>query len=754
MITEEEIARYEALNQKAVEFEMRWESAIRSVKSGLVDMAESFGWVLDKIATPPSIPVAPGGQVGSRIEHRVHAAHIKELEDLGAEYLRAQIAKKQRELDQYSPGIGDFAKAALAQALGTIYIPSGPEAQNFGKAAIQLKDLKEALAVLTKTPPHSPLPLDGVGEKGATAAERAFDAAQKLLAELQKRTDEAFVKTRFDERFGENSLAGKFYSDLYKIDRENDERESGPAGGSPQIIWQSENQAFEERMAKVRGLRMKGDAQLKEFETEIADLVANAFLGDGPDNWRRKIAEKLDRGVKESGFDLRQFGSLTIPPPPDISPEQQLKDARNRSTRGLALYSTQAGLAGVNEIDQINTIGAMRVRSADDEYKALMRLAGLKNTQEEKQNARQDASDQREQELFAARLERDQQLLQLALRQKEAFQGFAVEAVDSLINGKGLDFLKSKGMGLADKLISNAAGMAWADISKIIPHASGILGNLLGGTPFGPDPLASATFDNTTATLDNTLALRALATSPTGGGGGLTSFGSDSLARFFTSNPYVPLGEPGIPLGEPASSPWIPAGDAGGPTVEPGLNAPFAEAAMAPWMRDVGVGTAAAAGGFGIYSGIKAGGPQGDLTAAASFSGAAGSIMALLDPALKLAGPIGMIAGMGLGVVSELLGNPKQERAAELQNEATSRAVTIPTGTDYTADIYGRPVNYNYQGGMQPVVVQQTVNVQAIDGPSLETHLTNNPAAVSLGIVKTITSGNGEDMLATLRTYM
>jgi hypothetical protein len=178
--SEDDVKKYERLNQQAVEFEVKWESAIRSVKGMLVDLAGAFGWVLDKISTPPSIPL---GQSESRSEHRAHADRIKALQAQGPAALQAQINSLQQQTNQYSPGVGNFIKGTLAQMVGQIYIPSGPDAQKYGQAAVELKYAKEALEGLNKNQPHAPLPDDSGGSsRGDNGLSSAMRSARKELA--------------------------------------------------------------------------------------------------------------------------------------------------------------------------------------------------------------------------------------------------------------------------------------------------------------------------------------------------------------------------------------------------------------------------------------------------------------------------------------------------------------------------------------------------------------------------------------------
>jgi hypothetical protein len=89
-----------------------------------------------------------------------------------------------------------------------------------------------------------------------------------------------------------------------------------------------------------------------------------------------------------------------------------------------------------------------------------------------------------------------------------------------------------------------------------------------------------------------------------------------------------------------------------------------------------------------------------------------------------------------------------------MQQDAQARAYSIPSGWDYSADNYGRAVNSDFMGRSRPIVVNQYNQISAVDGPSLEQHLINNPTALSKGIVHAVTSGNGEDIVGTLRNVM
>jgi hypothetical protein len=435
------------------------------------------------------------------------------------------------------------------------------------------------------------------------------------------------------------------------------------------------------------------------------------------------------------------------------SGEQDLKDARDSERRGLSLYGASSALGGGSEIGQINGAEALRKAYADQEYAALRKIADAKNDEDLKESA----IDQQHQKYLDAEIERQQALLQLALRQKEEFQNLAVGLFQSALHGGTTNYLKQQGTGILDKVVGNAAGMAWGDISKIVPHASGPLGNLLQGTMFGPDPMKAATDLNTQATIDNT---RALMMSRTGGGGGrVGGSGLGSLAGIGR------VTGTGGGVGYPANDPYGWMSGAGGPSdydpSSPDTITPEGAAwgdnfwasnptggGMSSLAKYAGIGGTLAAGGFGLYSGIKAGGTQGDLTAVGSGLGMAGGIVSMLIPKLaSTLGPIGMALGMGLGLVSTLLGDPKQNRAKDLTTQAQQRQFTMPTGVDYELSSSGGYEDYNYRGQSRTTVVN---NVYAMDSKSFNDYLIANPSALSNGITSAIAGGNADDVVSSI----
>ena len=206
-VTEADVKKYEELNKKAVEFEMRWESAIRSVKGMLLDLASAFGWVLDKIATKPPTPSKQ-----SLADQQQHAARVAALEMQGQAALEARSAALQKQMDQHKPGAMDWAKAGVA-GLGAylgINIPVGSlssSAQQYGQAASQLQYVKEALDALQNKPkPHAPL-----GEPPTGGGENQFESAMRQARrELAATNEDRFAAIAAERQEAINDAIEKF----------------------------------------------------------------------------------------------------------------------------------------------------------------------------------------------------------------------------------------------------------------------------------------------------------------------------------------------------------------------------------------------------------------------------------------------------------------------------------------------------------------------------------------------------------------
>ena len=191
---ESDVKRYEELNQKVVEFETRWESAVRNIKSLLVDMANAFGWVIDKIASK-----APAPSKQELAEREAHAKRIADLQQQGTAALQAQQKTLQQQVAQTKPGMMDWVKEGVA-AVGAYYgfpMPVGKlsaNAEQWATNQTKLSDVTEALdAIAARPKPHPPMlepPAGHTGDEGYSAAIRS---ARRELAELQGGGEDRFA---------------------------------------------------------------------------------------------------------------------------------------------------------------------------------------------------------------------------------------------------------------------------------------------------------------------------------------------------------------------------------------------------------------------------------------------------------------------------------------------------------------------------------------------------------------------------------
>jgi hypothetical protein len=308
-------------------------------------------------------------------------------------------------------------------------------------------------------------------------------------------------------------------------------------------------------------------------------------------------------------------------------------------------------------------------------------------------------------------------------------------------------FFKSQGLGIERQIVGNVARMTYNSVSSFVPHAAedSFMGKLLQGTPFGPDPLKTAGVTLNTAGVKLDLAAQHLmAVSAMGGGLGVGDAVSRNLGLF--APPGVNTSIYDLPLSNPSGK-WLGMfGPEGTPIPAAKGSGWFARNATT-----LGIGTAALGGGLGIYSGVRQGGAEGALTASGSGLAAAGAIMSLASKSLSWAGPVGMLAGMGLGMITSLFGDPKKRRQEQLQAEADRRAFTDPTGADYSYDLYGRAMDRDYRGRSRTVVVYQTNHISALDAASFSGYLKARPAELAEGITHAITSGNADDVIGSLR---
>jgi hypothetical protein len=312
----------------------------------------------------------------------------------------------------------------------------------------------------------------------------------------------------------------------------------------------------------------------------------------------------------------------------------------------------------------------------------------------------------------------DQELAILGYKkqQESASKQQGMQIFDAITAGGGglQNYVKGLALGQGRTVFGNAYQIATTGLEgklSLTNDPNSLLGKLLSGTPFGVDPMKQAADTQ----LKAATIMMGAATTIAGGRGGV---GGSAISQAISL-----MSGGGSASGTVSLPPYMvesnsvrgPAFDTSEEWMTYGANLPYK--APTSLASKVGSYAALAGAGYGIYSGAQQGGARGALTAAASTAGIVAmlpSLMPAIGKALPLLGPIGAIAGIGLGLVGMFLPDPKQKRAKELESEAASRRFTEPTGTDYVTDLYGRKVDYNKSGELRPIIVQ----VSAMDAKS------------------------------------
>jgi len=629
------------------------------------------------------------------------------------------------------------------------------------------------------------------------ATKEQIKAAQELKGaiereiELRKRSEKAF-----DDAFyrGEDSAQRRYDRSRTDIaaDRADELRKPGANAARINADFDLQQRAaFVTYVADAAKERQASQTKLDKMDFR-GQLVAGKDEDRGWDEVYKtadKLADALLKSVLKAANEARE-GALKVE-------EDSLRNLRNTGQRRLSQIGIRNQLAGGSEGQEVSDTYNLRISLVNQEYAQRLKIAALLKTTGEQESARKIALADKDQQIFDARMAQENALLEIALRQKQEFQSLAVGFVDAARSGGGAGiqkFLIGQLNKIEDTIVGNAAGLAWPTIQKAMggmhAQAGTTMGKLLEGTPFGPDPLKTAGMTLTQAGTDLIQAaadLRAAATSPSGGGGsagggwngaasrisgmwtgagagaggGIDEFTPDELKQAFGETGPNQTGSP-IPGDNSTpntgfSTQGYSAPGKGGLTVGKGI----------------GYGVAAAGAAYGAYEGFKAGGAQGALQGTGSILGAASLIPGPQQPFI-------MAAAMATTLISSILGDPKQRRENEIQNELKYNQYMAPVainasmttgGTYADFDRFGAPRGSNLSpfptveqgffdyrhnitvpgrtdsafGG--PGGTPITVNVQTLDSRSFN----ENSHLVADAVQHAIQTGRGTGLQETLR---
>ena len=363
-----------------------------------------------------------------------------------------------------------------------------------------------------------------------------------------------------------------------------------------------------------------------------------------------------------------------------------------------------------------------------------------------------------------AEIEHEMKLAELQRQRVDNLRNESGQLFDALERGgAGLEqFFKNTANNWLRTMFQNAAVEAFGGSSGhlTIPGQTtngkqNLFGKILNGTPFGTDPASklNTAGDNLhLAAAELIGAARALAVSPSGGGGGFSSAASTFSRLYGSGSPTdAEIADAGITPDAISLLNQVPEA---GPNQGSGYSVAGATAShsgTSAMYRDVGIAATAIAGAFGIYNGIQQGGARGAISATGAASGMAGGIMALAG-VTGPAAPILMGLGLGLSLLPSLFGDPRQQRATDLESQRNQRLFTMPTGQDYSMDVRGQYTDYDYRGRVRPVIVNNFNNsVYAMDSVTLRDYLIANPGALAAGMASAIQGGNADDVVGALQ---
>jgi hypothetical protein len=350
-------------------------------------------------------------------------------------------------------------------------------------------------------------------------------------------------------------------------------------------------------------------------------------------------------------------------------------------------------------------------------------------------------------DLEAARIRKEFELQILDLKRQQREQGrntFTSLFDAGVAGGQGLrSFFTSTALSIPRTIAGNLGAEFGGLTGRFSLGLGGLPGRLLAGTPFGADPLKQAGDIQLTAAQIQLDAAKIQAGAATGGIGGTFGGGVSSLSPFIFS------------ATNRSSTPGLVVTDALGLTM-PTLNTNgtvTAGSKMSGLTKGIGIGGLIAGGAFGAYSGFSAGGAQGILTGGSSLAGMTAGLLPLLGVSGPAA-PLVALGGLALGGIAALLGDPKKRRAEGMQAEAERRRFDDPVGTAYTSDIYGRQLDYDYQGRTRSIVVNNYNTINAVDAPSFIDLVERNAVEVTSKITQTISGGNADDLVGVLKQAM
>lgn len=554
---------------------------------------------------------------------------------------------------------------------------------------------------------------------------KSLEAIISQAAELKKRAQEISYDGPFTKLM--NSLVGgnknpgsAAFGDALKVGAKLINDEAAKASKLPLTLTELQgtsyiNEAGQKDTLRARPLGTNIEQGNKEGLTHVIDVLTN--IGDGlpmrvADSLRSVTVQDLDNENLRLARETSARGATgvvsdtekNIRAPLREQAADQISSANDLAERRvrLAAIGTQPG----DELKLAQQQYSIRAQMVDQDRQILESHRSAFASDAEKLELDRKLADL-DKESQDATLEYMSALAEHAAKQKEEFRNVAGSLFDAATSGNRRaipDFVRSQALNLGRTVTENAAGMAWNTVKGSIPRVSdpeSTIGKLLKGTPFGADPLKVATDLNTAATIANTTALaRALATSPTSGGGGIPSAAGSAAAGFgsLSSSLSTDAGNAiggdigdGLPMSSASMSPTGALAKSAGPVS-------FGSSALG---KDIGLGAAAAGGGFAAFSDFKSGGAKNDIAGAGALLGSGAAIAAMFGPA---GAPVALglgIAAMATSLIAAVMPDPHVVRENAINKALAQNQYVAPQALNVTQDSSGNFSDFDARGNLR-----------------------------------------------------
>jgi hypothetical protein len=724
-VSEGEMAKFKAFQVQVTGVDAAWEQAKRHISEGIagsiwLDVKGSGAALLEILAgnhphaakatasqtnelrSQQGLPPLPGDVTGSRIGSLLQSMAGQADISMGT-----QLSK-------------NFASSRLGTPEGIEERVKGLEEKNANlQAALQGGGIGASFATTT---------ISGINKN-----QREIDSLKDWRKNLET-THSLYegIGKRVSEAEGASlGPASKVYAELDSEVSKGANRNRRGAGG---VTLQSSydilaSHALDSEMDSMREADARGALR---FSGAVGDVYGGAlFRGQRPhislaDQGRHSAPDAPEEQSEES---KRQVGIVLS----NLRDHNSLLDEMTKKSgeEGLASIGrnsdfqarTLAVSPGLDQAEKIAALHRIDLSTAQLRYDKELETAGLLSLEKDRVEATHKAELDNEIELQRVKEENLLRIADLEAQKLEAYKsavGGLYDALTSRTPNAIPQFLKSQAMDLGRTITQNLAAEGFKTIENLTPHAQSgtLLGRALNNTPFGPNPLQSATDLNTAATIANTLAIERM-TGIGGGSGSLpgmpdSGLGIGGIPASWTSLPSFgggtaspkslsALGSLFGNFGAGASS--VLSGNAlsiltGNNTTGPtGLSAQIGAGA--------GIAGALGVGGYGIYSGLKQGGVGGDLKAAGSAAGVAAGIVSNVSKLLDVASPllsaipvVGSIAALALPLLGGLFNNP-QKRENEINKELSANQYMAPTALNLTQDSSGHYTDFDARGGIR-----------------------------------------------------